>query len=86
MRDRVIALLGLTCTLAMLFLGGVWLTTYTVLAIPVLPAPLLFLMKVLRPGRKLGRCTRDYLVAAVAVSITCFIMELDHALSRSGGG
>lgn len=73
---RLLCLVGLAVTGAMICLGAVWPSYFTILAIPVLPAPFLFVAAVARP-RLLTQSSRlrIYLRASVILSLLCIAEE-----------
>lgn len=48
-RQRLLAILGFVATLGLIFLGGIWPSVYTLVAIPALPAPFIFAAAIVRP-------------------------------------
>jgi hypothetical protein len=81
-RTRLIAAIGLFST-ASLVLLGMRPNLYTIIAIPVIPAPFLFGALIVRPHRILDWTkTRIYLNACVAASALCWTTQAIWLLTR----
>lgn len=55
LRLRLLSVVGLVATLALIFIGGIWPSLLTIMAIPAIPAPFLFGVAIFNPefiGRK----------------------------------
>lgn len=85
-RTRWESLLGAGTTLALLWLGFIWPSAFTLVAMVALPAPFLFLTTSADPTwlRRRPR-TRRYLIACFMVAIVCWIVQIAWLL-RPGLG
>lgn len=75
-RARVLSFAGLVITAALIFLGGIWPSVLTIMAIPAIPAPFLFGIAIFDPpfvGRK--RYLRVYLNVCVFLSGLAWVTE-----------
>jgi hypothetical protein len=63
-------------TASLLYLGGIWPSLFTVLALAALPSPLMFLWAVFRPSFVQGRpVLRWYLMACCLAAASCWLYE-----------
>ncbi len=77
LRLRLLSVVGLAVTLALICLGGVWPSLFTIIAIPAIPAPILFSVGLLNPmfiGRKPN--LRLYLNLCVLASGLAWAVEM----------
>jgi hypothetical protein len=73
-RTRLLSLVGLLVTAATIYLGGVWPSLYTLIAVPILPAPFIFATAIVRPAVLLkSPKLRVYLLVCVCVSVVTLI-------------
>jgi len=76
-RSRLFALIGFLITSMMILLGGVWPSIYSLVALPFLPSPFIFIFTVFKPKFMNGRLvTLIYLVLSVIASVICWISEI----------
>jgi hypothetical protein len=72
-RTRLISLVGLLVTAAMIYLG-IWPSLYTLIALPLLPCPFIFAAAIVRPALLANSPKlRIYLLACVSVSIITLV-------------
>jgi hypothetical protein len=82
-RIRLLSLGGLLVTTSMILLGAVWPSYYTIVAIPVIPAPFAFGALIYQPGlasKWPKMCI--YLAACVAVAAFSWLTEFIWLSSR----
>jgi len=74
---RLLCFGGAIITAWLVVLGGIWPSLYTLVAIPALPSPLLFLVAVFRPSliRK-HPFLRFYLIACVVAAGLCSLYDI----------
>jgi hypothetical protein len=73
---RILSLGGFLLTACMILLGGVYPSYFTIIAIPVLPAPFAFGTLLFRPALALKwPRLRVYLAASVAISAASILAE-----------
>jgi hypothetical protein len=76
-RARLLAFVGLFVTVALIFLGAIWPSYYTIIAIPFIPAPFVFGVLIFRPGLASKRPRlRAYLTLCVAASALTWAFQL----------
>ena len=76
-RQRVLAVFGLVATAELIFLGGIWPSAITLVAIPALPAPFIFAGMIARPALTSGRPKlRIYLSLCVIVSALAWAFQI----------
>lgn len=81
-RVRVLSMVGLVATASAVLLGGTP-SLYTIVAIPVLPAPFVFGALVFQPARFQKWTTlRMYLTVSVAVSVLVWTTQLIWLATR----
>jgi ABC-type polysaccharide/polyol phosphate export permease len=69
LRLRLLSAVGLVATLALIFIGGIWPSLLTIMAIPAIPAPFLFGVAIFNPGFISGKqYLRAYLNLCVLLS------------------
>jgi hypothetical protein len=74
---RLLSLGGLLITAAMILLGGIYPSYFTIIAIPVIPAPIAFGALIFRPElASKWHKTGIYLVVSILVSLACWLTEL----------
>ena len=71
---RFLNVMGFLSTTSLIFLGAIWPSLFTVLAILALPALVLFLVAAFRP-RPRSALVRGYLLGAVVASGLSWIIE-----------
>jgi len=73
---RLLFLGGLVVTALLLYLGGIWPSIYTLIAIPALSSPILFLVAVFHPTLiRNHRILRYYLVVCSIVAALTWVFE-----------
>jgi hypothetical protein len=83
-RTRLVALGGFIVTLLLLFLGAIWPSVFTIIALFALPAPLLLAAVIVQPKVIAARPKlRVYLALCIGISILSCIYEAIW-LARSG--
>lgn len=76
-RVRLLSILGLVVTAALVFLGGVWPSAYTPLAIFGIAAPFIFVVALFWPTSIWKRPNlRIYLNACVFASMLCWMLQI----------
>jgi hypothetical protein len=76
-RIRLLSILGLLVTAALAFLGGVWPSAFTLVAIIGIAAPFIFVVALFWPAPIWKRPKlRIYLNACVFASVLCWIDQL----------
>jgi hypothetical protein len=76
LRQRILSLLGCLVSVALILLGA-YPGIYTIVAIPVIPAPIIFAVGILRPNFLSRRPSlRAYLTICVIASALCWVFEL----------
>ena len=79
---RLLSSIGLISTASLLLLG-IMPNLYTIVAIPVIPAPFAFAALILRPERiEKWTKTRIYLAVCVAASALCWTIQLTWLSTR----
>lgn len=76
-RQRLLAVLGLVSTAELIFLGGIWPSAITLVALPALPAPFIFASTIVRPALASSRPKlRIYLTLCVVVSALAWAFQI----------
>jgi hypothetical protein len=76
-RQRLLAVLGFVATAELIFLGGIWPSAITLVAIPALPAPFIFAGTIARPALASGRPKlRIYLTLCVVASALAWAFQI----------
>ena len=74
---RWLCFVGAIVTASLIWLGGMWPSAFTVVALVALPSPLLFLVAVVQPAFiQNRRVLRIYLMACCLAAIACWIYEV----------
>jgi len=74
---RLLCFGGVLVTLALIYLGGIWPSLFTLIAIPALPSPLLFLVAIFRPSLiRNHEYLRWYLVGCCIASVLSWLLEV----------
>ena len=74
---RLAALGGLLAALALVWLGAIWPSLFTVVAIVALASPFIFLAGIVRPALlREWRGIRGYAILCVVLSAACWIVEV----------
>jgi hypothetical protein len=71
-RTRIEVVLGFFVTLAMILLGAVWPSYFTLVSLLILPAPVLFIGAMVKRELLLRRAIRVYLRGSVCASVICW--------------
>jgi len=73
---RLLCACGVLVTAALIYLGAIWPSLYTLIALPTLPSPIIFLVAVFRPSLvQRHRFVRWYLIACCVVSALTWIYD-----------
>ena len=72
-RTRVEVVLGFLLTLALILLGVVWPSVFTLVALLVLPAPFLFIAAMIKRQIIVNQSIRLYLRTATYFSLVCWL-------------
>ncbi len=76
-RMRLLLFAGLMVTASLIFLGGIWPSYFTLVALPVVPAPFLFGYLIFRPRLVSSwHKVRPYLAVCVILSAISWVSEL----------
>jgi hypothetical protein len=76
-RTRALFAGGAVLTSSLVYLGAIWPSAYTLVAIPVVPAPFLFLYATFRPPFAFSRPRlMRYLCVASALSVLTWLFEV----------
>jgi hypothetical protein len=74
---RLLCLGGALVTAALICLGGIWPSYYTIVALVALPSPILFLVAVVRPSLVHNhRSLRSYLIGCCIASALSWLDEI----------
>ncbi len=83
MQRRILALVGFVLTAALIALGSVWPSYFTIAALVSLPAPVLFLVALVRPALFDRRDLRAYLILCVVLAVVSLGVETLWLLTRT---
>lgn len=82
-RQRLLAIFGLMATAALIFLGGIWPSIFTLVAIPVIPSLFFFAGTIVRPALASSRPKlRVYLTLCVIASALAWVCQISWELSK----
>jgi hypothetical protein len=74
---RLLCLGGALVTVALIYLGGIWPSYFTIVALVALPSPILFLVAVVRTSMiRNHRALRYYLIGCCAASALSWLDEI----------
>jgi hypothetical protein len=74
---RLLCLGGALITAAVIYLGGIWPSYFTFVALVALPSPILFLIAVVRPSLvRNHRALRYYLIGCCIASALSWLVEI----------
>jgi hypothetical protein len=74
---RVFCFFGVILTAALLYLGGMWPSLFTIVAIFALPSPILFFIAFIRPSFiKNHLLLKCYLIGCSIAAVLCWLSEI----------
>lgn len=80
-RTRLLSLVGLVVVVALIYLGAIWPSLFTLVAILVLPAAFVFPAAIFRPALLSNSKLRVYLIGSAGVSVLSLAYELAWLMS-----
>ena len=82
-RTSIELILGFFATLAMVLLGLVWPSYFSLVALVVSPAPVLFIVAMLKRELLVQRFVRIYLRTCVYISLICWVYYVWFILTKT---
>jgi len=81
-QTRLLSLVGFLVTVYMIFLGSLYPGLFSIVAIPIIPAPFVLGAAIFRPALlEKSPKLRGYLIACTAVSFACGAFDLAWLMS-----